>query len=278
VAGKDRERRLAREHWERQQERRTEARERARRRNTVVGAALATVLVVGGVGYLATAVGDEADPEAGAAGASGTTAPSPSPSGDATAASGECAYRKADPGPVEETVGRPPAKPDTSTPFRAVLDTNRGPVRLELYTRNAPCTVASFRHLATEDWYDGSPCHRLTTDGIFVLQCGDPSGTGKGGPGYEFDEENLPKPGDVTYPKGTVAMARTAQPGTNGSQFFLVYDDTTLPPDYTVFGQITGGWDVLDQVAKAGTANGKGDGPPERDVVIRDVTVTEQKA
>jgi peptidyl-prolyl cis-trans isomerase B (cyclophilin B) len=280
VAGKDRERRLAREHWERQQERRSQARERARRRGAWVGAAVATVLVVGGVDYLAT-VGDDSAAEPAAGGASepsGAPSPEPSADGSTAAATGECTYRKADPGAAERTVGTPPAEPDTSTPARAVLDTNRGEVRLALHARDAPCTVGSFRHLADEDWFAGSRCHRLPTEGIFVLQCGDPSGTGQGGPGYEFDEENLPEPGGVTYPKGTVAMARTAEPGTNGSQFFLVYDDTTLPPDYTVFGRITGGWTVLDQVADAGTADGSGDGPPRRDVVIRDVTVTEQKA
>ncbi|MGH8869316.1 MAG: peptidylprolyl isomerase [Actinomycetes bacterium] len=272
MAGKDRERRLARAHYERQQQRRAEAHERARRRHTWIAAALVTVLVLGGVGYLGTAVGGDDE-----TGSSTTPAPSasPSPSPTASAAAG-CQYRPADSGGVEK-VGTPPTRP-ASRPYKAVLDTNRGTIRLALDTASAPCTVGSFRFLAGKDYFDDSPCHRLTTESIFVLQCGDPLGSGQGGPGYEFDEENLPKPGGVTYPKGTVAMARTTQPGTNGSQFFLVHDDTTLPPDYTVFGQVTGGMNVLDDVAAAGTKDGGGDGPPKRDVVIRDVTVREQKA
>lgn len=111
-----------------------------------------------------------------------------------------------------------------------------------------------------------------------MLQCGDPTGTGSGGPAYRFGEENLPRtaPGSqyATYAKGTLAMAN-AGPGTNGSQFFMVYGDCELPPNYTVFGQITTGLDILERVAQAGTdgANGEGDGAPKKKVTIQDVTI-----
>jgi len=277
VAGKDRERRLARERYERQQARRAEARHRARRRNAVVSAALAVVLVVGGVTYLASALGGGGQDATTQAASTPSAGASASPSATPTQPAGTCAYRKASGGKTKD-VGSPPTKPPTTGPLTATLSTNRGPVRLSLDAAKAPCTVNSFRYLASKHYFDGSPCHRLTTKGIFVLQCGDPFGTGRGGPGYEFDEENLPSAGGVTYPKGTVAMARTSQPGTNGSQFFLVYKDTTLPADYTIFGRVTGGMDVLTKVAKAGTTGTNGDGPPKRKVVVRKVQVTEQKA
>ena len=136
----------------------------------------------------------------------------------------------------------------------------------------APCTTNSFRHLAEKKYFDGTSCHRLTTDGIFVLQCGDPTGTGSGGPGYEFGEENVPAEGSNNYPAGTVAMAN-AGPGTNGSQFFLVYQDTTLPAGYTIFGTFTTGLDVVQKVADAGVADGSGDGTPKQTTTLTSVTI-----
>ena len=138
----------------------------------------------------------------------------------------------------------------------------------------APCTTNSFRHLAEAKYFDGTSCHRLTTNNIFVLQCGDPTGTGSGGPGYQFGEENVPADGEKNYPAGTVAMANAGS-GTNGSQFFLVYKDTTLPPGYTIFGTITKGLDVVQKVADAGSddSNGDGDGKPKLPVTIETVTV-----
>lgn len=277
MAGKDRERRLARERHERQQARRAEARQRARRRNAWISAALATAIVVGGLGYLtAVAGGDDAQQPQAAASQSPTVEPTPTESPSATTAAGRCEYRDAAGGKVKD-VGRPPAKPDRKTTYDVTLVTNRGDVTFATETAAAPCTVNSMRFLASKGYYDDTRCHRLTTEGLFVLQCGDPTATGQGGPGYEFDEENLPTPGEATYPAGTVAMARTAQPGTNGSQFFLVYKDTSLPPDYTIFGKVVDGLDIVEKVAAAGTKTGA-DGPPKQDVVIRDVKVTEQKA
>jgi peptidyl-prolyl cis-trans isomerase B (cyclophilin B) len=142
---------------------------------------------------------------------------------------------------------------------------------IKLDPAKAPCTVNSFVYLAAQKYFDATPCHRLTTAGIFVLQCGDPTGTGSGGPGYEFGDENLT---GAMYPAGTVAMAN-AGPGTNGSQFFLVYKDTTLAPNYTPFGTITGGLAVIQKVAAAGSdnSNGDGDGKPNLPVEITSVTV-----
>ena len=127
-------------------------------------------------------------------------------------------------------------------------------------------------HLAQSGYYNDTPCHRLTKAGsLSVLQCGDPSGTGGGGPGYTFADETNP---DMVYPAGTVAMANGG-PDTNGSQFFLVYADSQLSPDYTVFGTITQGLDVLTGIAAKGTANGGKDGKPVDPVTISTVTVTD---
>jgi len=151
------------------------------------------------------------------------------------------------------------------------LTTNQGAIVLKLDAVKAPCTVNSFAFLADRKYFDSTPCHRLTTAGIFVLQCGDPTGSGGGGPGYEFADENLT---GALYPAGTVAMANGG-PGTNGSQFFLVYKDTTLAPNYTPFGTITGGLAVIQKIAAAGSdnSNGPGDGKPNLPVEITGVTV-----
>ena len=157
-------------------------------------------------------------------------------------------------------------------PFTATIKTDQGPITVEMAAAEAPCTTNSFRHLAEAKYFDGTSCHRLTTGGLFVLQCGDPTGTGSGGPGYQFGEENLPTDGQNNYPAGTVAMAN-AGAGTNGSQFFLVYEDTTLPPNYTIFGTITEGLDVVTKVAEAGVEGGGEDGKPATPVTIERVTI-----
>ncbi len=150
--------------------------------------------------------------------------------------------------------------------------TNLGTVVVQLDPAGAPCTVASFAYLAGKSYFDGTKCHRLVTRGIFVLQCGDPSGTEQGGPGYEFDDENLSATSG-TYRAGTVAMAN-AGPGTNGSQFFVVYRDSPLPPQYTPFGRVTSGLDVVVGVASAGEDTGTGDGHPKVPVTIQSLRVS----
>lgn len=167
--------------------------------------------------------------------ASGCAMSQPPASAPASSAAGtvSCQYRP----------GRPPAKPvdppsATNVPAtgtsRATIDFGDARVEVELDRAAAPCTVHSFESLAAQGFYNGSSCHRLSTQGIFILQCGDPTGTGSGGPGYTFNDELTQT---KAYPAGTLAMANSGG-NTNGSQFFFVYADTPLPPNYTVFGRL----------------------------------------
>ena len=180
------------------------------------------------------------------------------------------ATRSDDPPEDPQTIGEPTADPPDPAlaegrTWTAVMQTSEGDITLELDGAAAPQAVASFVTLADGGLFDGTSCHRLTTQGIFVLQCGDPTGTGAGGPDYRFGPiENAPA--DDLYPAGTLAMARVGGDGSSmGSQFFLVYDDSTIPADeaggYTVFGRIVDGMDVLQQVADAGVAEGAGETP-----------------
>ncbi|WP_077098663.1 peptidylprolyl isomerase [Mycobacterium terramassiliense] len=161
----------------------------------------------------------------------------------------------------------------------ASMATSQGNIGLMLANNESPCTVNSFASLIGQKYFDDTKCHRLTTsDTLGVLQCGDPKGDGTGGPGYQFANEyptdqyppNDPKlQQPVLYPRGTLAMAN-AGPGTNGSQFFMVYKDSQLPPQYTVFGTIQAdGLAVLDKIAKAGVAGGGEDGAPASEVTIK---------
>ena len=153
------------------------------------------------------------------------------------------------------------------------FSTNQGEIVIETTPALAPLTVNAIAALAQKNYFDNTICHRLTTEGIFVLQCGDPTGTGTGGPGFNIPDENLPQPTDNNYPAGTVAMAN-AGPGTSGSQFFLVYQDTTLGPDYTIWGSITSGLDILQTIASAGVVDGGADGAPLTGVTIESTKVT----
>jgi peptidyl-prolyl cis-trans isomerase B (cyclophilin B) len=152
------------------------------------------------------------------------------------------------------------------------LTTNQGAIGVDLAADAAPCTVNSFLTLARSGFYTDTSCHRLTTAVIYVVQCGDPSGSGQGGPGYRFGDENLPTTAKPAYPRGTLAMANGG-PGTDGSQFFLVYKDSDSDPNYSVFGTVTSGLDVLDRIAAAGDdgSNGPGDGRPNLQVTITSV-------
>lgn len=166
-----------------------------------------------------------------------------------------------------------PMGPDPAT-LTATLETTCGDIELELFAADAPQTVASFAFLAEEGYWADSACHRLTTSGIYVLQCGDPTGTGSGNPGYGYGIENAPETG--MYPPGTLAMARTQDPESNGGQFFIVYDDTQLPVEgggYSIFGRVTAGLDIVEQVAAEGTESGGGDGAPAQPISILAVTV-----
>ncbi|WP_238154571.1 peptidylprolyl isomerase [Ornithinimicrobium sufpigmenti] len=164
-----------------------------------------------------------------------------------------------------------PGDPATVT---ATLETTCGDIVLELAAAEAPQTVASFAFLAEQGYWDDSPCHRLTTQGIFVLQCGDPTGSGRGNPGYGYGIENAPD--DGTYPPGSLAMARTQDPNSNGGQFFIVYDDTMLPTQgggYSVFGQVTDGLEIVEAIAAQGGQGGAPDGAPAQPISILSVDV-----
>ena len=192
-----------------------------------------------------------------------------------------CQYPAAGPAskPVEPPKsGQVPTDPAT---ISVSMATNQGNIGLVLNNGEATCTVNSFVSLAQKGFFNDTPCHRLTTSpSLAVLQCGDPSGSGSGGPGYEFaneyptnqyakDDPALQKP--VLYPRGSLAMAN-AGPNTNGSQFFLVYKDSQLPPNYTVFGTIDAtGLATLDKIAADGVAGGGQDGKPKTDVQIKSV-------
>jgi peptidyl-prolyl cis-trans isomerase B (cyclophilin B) len=194
--------------------------------------------------------------------------PSASSPASAAAASGACAYRAQ--GQAARDVTPPPAGETTSGAVTVTLETSAGAVPMTLTGDRTPCTVESFVSLAEQGYFTGTDCHRLTTRGIFVLQCGDPAGTGRGGPGYSFADE---VDGSEEYPAGTIAMAN-AGPDTNGSQFFLVYADSPLPPDYTVFGRLSPeGLNVVKKIGAAGVAGGGADGPPATAVTITGVTV-----
>ena len=166
------------------------------------------------------------------------------------------------------------APPTTIKPtgtYTMNLTTNCGDMVFTLDQTKAPAPVNSMVFLTNEKYFDLTSCHRLTTEGLFVLQCGDPAGNGSGGPGYILPDENLPADGANNYPRGTVAMANAGK-GTGGSQFFIVYDDTTLPPDYTIWGTVTTGLDVVDYVASQGVEGGGTDGAPAQPISI--VTAT----
>ncbi len=161
--------------------------------------------------------------------------------------------------------------PATGT-VAVVITTNAGPVTITMDRSKTPCTINSFLSLAQQRYFDATSCHRLVTAGLHLLQCGDPSGTGLGGPGYTFRDETY---ATDTFPAGTVAMANGG-PNTNGSQFFLVYADTPLPPQYTVFGHMdAAGIKVVAAIAADGqdSSNPAGGGKPNNPAKILSVTL-----
>ncbi|MFH8982667.1 peptidylprolyl isomerase [Streptomyces varsoviensis] len=275
VNNEQRRRQLAREKFERQQKRREAARRKARRRNVVIASGLAVVLAAGVAAYASTSLTDDSGKsnKSGKDEAVDQAAPTGAPK-----AADPCKAKPAPGSPATATWKKEPdMSVDTSAAYAMKLDTTCGGIGIKLDAKNAPHTVNSFKFLADKGFFDHTKCHRLTTSNIYVLQCGDPKGTGSGGPGYTLPDENLKSPslkGDV-YPAGTVAMANTGQPHTGGSQFFLVYQDSKLPPQYTPFGTIDAeGMKVLKKIAAAGESSGQGDGAPNATVVIDKATVT----
>ncbi len=271
---------------DRQLERRA-AQARRRRLLTIIASVAGVIAVVAAAVFTVIYTNKDSGSATASASPSATSAPQPAADGKLPAfvapadlgancqypATTEAAAKKVNP-PRTGKVPTDPAQISTS------MATNQGNIGLQLDNAKAPCTVNSFASLAQQGYFNDTPCHRLTTGGLAVLQCGDPTGQGTGGPGYQFANEyptNQYQPDNpalqqpVLYPRGTLAMAN-AGPGTNGSQFFLVYQDSQLPPNYTVFGTIDQtGLETLDKIAKAGVAGGGQDGKPAQEVTVKSI-------
>jgi len=287
VAGKnERQRRQARERYRRQQEQRV-ARQRQVRKRWVTG-----VSAVAAAGLIAALLVVFLPGESGK---NASASPSKSPSASASASSSagtvaepahHCTYTKAT--PVSKKVSFPPTTPDYTSSYQATINTNLGPITVNLLNDKATCTVNSFVHLAQAGFFNNTQCHRLLTSGIYVLQCGDAYATsttkldcnisstvGSGTPGYEYASENLT---NAKYPAGTVAMANGGTATSNGSQFFIVYQDSSsgLGASYTPFATVSSGLNIVQNVAKGGTSctyPQAGGGVPKEKVIIDSVTI-----
>lgn len=279
-------REAAKRKLQRQNQRRAQQAKSAHQRLVIVGV-IAAVLVIAGGAWLITSLAsrgnDTATGSAGKGNASstadgtGTNAPGSTDPATATGTASPtattpaslCSYPKS--GTPAKAVNAPSdLNPPKTGTVNATLTLSAGEVTVELDRANAPCAVNSFVSLADQHYFDSTSCHRLTTaDTLKVLQCGDPTGTGTGGPGYSFADEVT---GHEKYTSGTVAMAN-AGPDTNGSQFFLVYGDSQLSPDYTVLGKVSAGLNVVQAIADKGVKGGGQDGAPADPVTIEKVTV-----
>jgi peptidyl-prolyl cis-trans isomerase B (cyclophilin B) len=285
VAGKnERQRRQARERYRRQQELRY-ARQRRVRKRTLIGAS--GVLALALIGSLLVVFLPGGSPKHPAASASKSATPSPTATTTAVAEPAHhCSYTAAT--PVARKVSSPSATPDYAASYQATINTNLGKITFNLLNNKATCTVNSFVHLAEAGYFNNTQCHRLLTSGIYVLQCGDPYATaatklscsttsniGSGTPGYDFASENLT---GAKYPTGTVAMANEGSATTNGSQFFIVYKDSTsgLTASYTPFATVSSGLGIVQNVAKDGYScqyAQSGGGAPKKKVIIDGVTI-----
>jgi peptidyl-prolyl cis-trans isomerase B (cyclophilin B) len=287
VAGKnERQRRQAREKYRRQQEQRYARQRQMRRRGLIgVGAVLAAALIAS----LLVVFLPGGSPKHPAASASKSATPSPTATATATAVAEpahHCSYTAAT--PVARKVSFPPTTPDYTASYQATINTNVGKITFNLLNSKATCTVNSFVHLAEAGYFNNTQCHRLVTSGIYVLQCGDPTATataklncsttsniGAGTPGYDFASENLT---GAKYPAGTVAMANEGTATTNGSQFFIVYKDSTsgLTASFTPFATVSSGLGIVQNVAKDGYScqyASSGGGAPKKKVIIDSVTI-----
>jgi peptidyl-prolyl cis-trans isomerase B (cyclophilin B) len=269
---RERQRAAARARLEREMAERAAKARLRRRRQAIIGAAAGVLLVVAGSVWAIVALGDD----------NGNT-------GAVGSATATCAWTelpKAQRPPQVKDVGLPPTSVSNTGTETMTIDTNVGKITAKVDLSAVPCTAASFTHLASKNFFNDTKCHRLVTEGIKVLQCGDPSATGKGyratdgtgGPSYSLAEENLPTDKRPAYPAGVIAMANSGQPASTGSQFFIVYGDSQLNPDYTVLGTVTGGLDLVTQVAAAGHDNAyaqqAGGGHPKKEVLIKSLTMS----
>jgi len=157
-------------------------------------------------------------------------------------------------------------------PRTITLTTNCGDIVIQTDFKSAPITLTVLATLMNAGYYNKTFCHRITNEEIFILQCGDPVGNGSGDPGFGYRDENLPKAVENNYPEGTVAMANSG-PNTNGSQFFIVYDNTTLGPNYTIWGKVTSGLDIVKYIAQSGIRGGVTDGQPLRTITIDRISI-----
>ncbi len=165
--------------------------------------------------------------------------------------------------------------PEVKAPFKnrtLSLATNCGDIKIEAYGASAPIAVTTMLSLARNGFFNETLCHRLTTNEIYLLHCGDPTATGMGQLSFEYDNENLPKSIENNYPAGTVGIWNS-EVISNGSQFFIVYEDSSLPPSYTIWGKVTKGLDIVREIAKDGVVNGKSHGSPKRKIAIERVKV-----
>jgi peptidyl-prolyl cis-trans isomerase B (cyclophilin B) len=281
----DRQRRQAREKHRRQQELRAARRRRLRRRGIIGGSAVLAAALIASLLLVFLPGGSSKHPTA-----STSKSPSATPSATTVAEPAHhCTYTKTP--PAARTVSLPSATPDYTSSYQATINTNLGKIVVNLLNSKATCTVNSFVHLAQAGYFNNTQCHRMLTTGIYVLQCGDPYATastkltcsstskiGTGTPGYDFASENLT---GAKYPAGTLAMANEGSATTNGSQFFIVYKDSTtgLGPSYTPFGTVSSGLDIVQNVAKKGyscqyTVSGQTEGGAPKDkVVVDSVTI-----
>ena len=276
-----RQRELARQRARRQAVRNAERRKRRQRTIAIVGG-LSVLLVAGVLGVVAgmTNSSDKSAPGTPASptpATPGTTAPSASGSPSEPSSRPVACNGPVPPSSAPKTYpSAPPMTINTSAPYTMTLNTSCGTIGVALEAEQAPQTVNSLNFLAAQGYFNGSPCHRLVqSQTLTVLQCGDPTGTGSGTPGYTLPEENLK---GAKYTRGTVAMAKSSAAHSTGSQFFLVDKDSTLPPEYTVVGHIDSpaGLDVLDKLMAVGqdNSNEAGDGGPLKRIYLNTVTVT----
>ena len=255
----------------------------------VFGVILAVLLVLAAVIVVPKLIGNRSTPTPAAASSSTPASTATTGTSATTNATGlkegqKLAAGCTTPPALQATPKQFTTVPDKATAagktFVATVKTTCGDITFELDGTKAPQTVASFLNLAKAGYWAPSPCHRVTTEGIYVLQCGDPTGSGQGGPGYTFGIENAPK--DGKYPTGSLAMARTSDPNSNGGQFFITYKETQLPTDgggYTIFGKVTKGLDVVDKIAaNKALPPTTTDGTPVSPISILSVSVTEKKA
>lgn len=278
MSPKDRDRAREKRRYEKHQARLATRAVEARRNKQVLGVVMAVVVVIAGFVVLTKTLSSGSSTATPATSQS-AAAPSAQPSAPAKNVVAGCVSP-----PKVPTDKRTGTLPDKKTAagktFIATVTTNCGVITMELDGTKAPQTVASFLGLAKSGYWADSPCHRLTVakDGIYVLQCGDPTGTGSGNPGYGYGVENAPR--DYTFAPGTLAMARTSDPKSNGGQFFIVYQKTVLkdPIGYSIFGKVTSGMDIVDKIAKAGLAPAGGSTAPLQPISILKVDVAEKKA